>query len=74
MYRVIKATNLTTNLWKNVAYFWYFRYLGQTINSTAGIRLQDFTSVWSYVYSSSKVGTNAAIEYITENYAEFTAA
>ncbi|XP_066250976.1 membrane alanyl aminopeptidase-like [Euwallacea similis] len=49
-------------------------YLGQTIDNTSGIRLQDFTSVWSYVYSSSKVGTNAAIEYITENYDELTAA
>ncbi|XP_066141793.1 membrane alanyl aminopeptidase-like [Euwallacea fornicatus] len=49
-------------------------YLGQTINRTSGIRLQDFTTVWSYVYSSSKVGTNAAIEYITENYQQLDAA
>ncbi|ENN75297.1 hypothetical protein YQE_08074, partial [Dendroctonus ponderosae] len=44
-------------------------YLGQTINSTSGIRVQDFTSVWSYVYSSGKTGTLASLEYIEENYA-----
>ncbi|CAG9772408.1 unnamed protein product [Ceutorhynchus assimilis] len=43
-------------------------YLGQTLNETAGIRLQDFTSVWTYVFSSGKVGTNAALEFIAENY------
>ncbi|XP_066251307.1 membrane alanyl aminopeptidase-like [Euwallacea similis] len=44
--------------------------LGQTIDETAGIRTQDFANVWSYVYTSSKNGTNAALEYITENYVE----
>ncbi|XP_066141997.1 membrane alanyl aminopeptidase-like [Euwallacea fornicatus] len=44
--------------------------LGQTIDEAAGIRVQDFTTVWSYVYTSSKNGTNAALEYITENYAK----
>ncbi|XP_050293247.1 membrane alanyl aminopeptidase-like [Anthonomus grandis grandis] len=47
--------------------------LSQTINSTSGIRLQDFTTVWSYVYTSSKVGTNAALEYINENYQALSA-
>lgn len=49
------------------------RYLGQTINATSGIRMQDFSSVWSYVYSSGKTGTNAALEYIAENYKELSA-
>ncbi|XP_050293698.1 uncharacterized protein LOC126734205 [Anthonomus grandis grandis] len=48
-------------------------YLGQTINSTSGIRLQDFTSVWSHVYTSGKLGTNSALDYISENYAALNA-
>ncbi|ENN75300.1 hypothetical protein YQE_08077, partial [Dendroctonus ponderosae] len=35
---------------------------------------RDFTTVWSYVYSSSATGTIAALEYIAENYATLSAA
>ncbi|XP_060526992.1 uncharacterized protein LOC132702417 [Cylas formicarius] len=48
-------------------------FLNQTINATSGIRLQDFSTAWSSVYSSGgKLGAIAAMEFIAENYAALT--
>ncbi|KAJ8960568.1 hypothetical protein NQ318_013857 [Aromia moschata] len=43
-------------------------YLEQSLNTSSRIRLQDFASVWSAVYTSSTEGVDAAFEYFTENY------
>ncbi|XP_060527204.1 membrane alanyl aminopeptidase [Cylas formicarius] len=49
-------------------------FLKQTINATSGVRLQDFSTAWSGVYSSGgRIGAVAAMEFIAENYAELTA-
>nr|ADK11714.1 aminopeptidase N [Sitophilus oryzae] len=43
-------------------------FLAQSINASSGIRIQDFSSVWSYVYANSDLGMEAALEFIKENY------
>lgn len=45
-----------------------FSFLNETLNPESGIRLQDFSTAWSAVYSAGPKGIDAALEFFLDNH------